>query len=94
MCFSTALLKVYSRLENVKFDREFILKHLLHSLVDDFEWVGPGMDVHKVKALTGLNSFVSCKTKTNTNLCRFFRALESSLVFSMFNKFFESILGI
>ena len=37
---------------------------LLDSLVDDFKGVGPSMHVDEVKALTGHNITISCKTKT------------------------------
>ena len=37
---------------------------LLDTLVDDFKGVGPSMHVDEVKALTGHNITISCKTKT------------------------------
>ena len=40
------------------------IRHLLNSLIDDFKWIGPSMHIDKVKPLIGLNSVVSCKTKS------------------------------
>lgn len=79
--------------KNERRNTEMDIGHLLNSLVDDFKWIGPSMHVDKVKALIGLNSIVSCKTKSHNKKtsCVGSFELEPSYSFYVFSKCYNSI---